>query len=81
MSNQGKDNFVLHGLDLMDIVSYVDTKNKRYLAMVLQDVEDVLGKGHPDFPVIRKSVLDGFNSYTRSLIRALFGEIEDSDHA
>ena len=77
--NENNASIFLNGLDLQDIVKYIKTKNKRYLAMTLQDVEELIGKDHPKYVLVRKSVLDGFNNYTRSLVRALFNEeIEES---
>lgn len=72
-----KGQVIVTGLDLQDITKFISDKNKRYLAATLQDIEDELGSEHPAFVAIRKSVLDGFNNYTRSLISFLFIDIED----
>lgn len=78
MSNEGKESIVIHGLDLIDIITFISKKNRRYAAMTLQEIEDSLGKSHKDFPNIRKAVLDGYNNYTRSIVRAVFKvDIED----
>lgn len=80
MSNN--DNHItIEGLDLGEIISFLQSKNKRYLAMTLQDIEETVGKSHPGYPIMRKAVLDGFNNYTRSLIRYLFGvDIEEKGY-
>ena len=70
------DGVVIQGLDLIDIISIVDKKKRKYLALMLQDIEDVLQVNSSEFKSIRKIVLDNVNSYTRSLIRALLGDIE-----
>jgi hypothetical protein len=65
---------VIQGLDILDIVGVVSKKNKKYQAMLLQDIEETVGVGFPEYPKIRKAVLDNFNSYTRSILRAIFGQ-------
>jgi len=35
-----------------------------------------LGKDSKEYTLVRKLVLDGFNNYTRSIVRAIFGDIE-----
>lgn len=64
----------INGLDLIDILSFIKSKNKRYMAMTLQDIEGYIGKDHPNYTLARKAILDGFNNYTRSLVRAIFSE-------
>ena len=67
---------VIQGLDLMDIVTFISKKNKKFQAILLADLEEVLGKDSEEFALVRKLILDGFNNYTRSIIRAIFGDIE-----
>ena len=78
MSNENdrKDGVVIQGLDLIDIISIVDKKKRKYLALMLQDLEGVLGADSEEFKNVRKIVLDNVNSYTRSLVRALLGDVE-----
>ena len=76
LDNDRKDGVVIQGLDLIDIISIVDKKKRKYLALMLQDLEGVLGADSEEFKSVRKIVLDNVNSYTRSLIRALLGDIE-----
>jgi hypothetical protein len=67
------DGRIMIGLDMQDIAGYVSKKNKRYLAMILQDLEEVLDKDSEEFKEVRRIVLDGFNNYNRSLMRVIFG--------
>lgn len=79
MDNKFEDQslgIILHGLDLKDVTSAMNHKSKRFMAMTLQSIDELIGDSE-DYPVIRKAVLDGFNNYTRSLARLFFGDIED----
>ena len=67
---------VVQGLDLIDIVTFISKKNKKFQAILLTELEEVLGKDNPDYLKVRKVVLDEFNNYTRSVVRAIFGDIE-----
>lgn len=74
--NDNREGVVIQGLDLIDIISIVDKKKRKYLALMLQDVEEVLKPTSPEFKIVRKIILDNVNSYTRSLVRSLLGDIE-----
>jgi len=67
---------IIQGLDLLDIVSYISRKNKKFQAIVLSEVEEVLDKDSQEYQLIRKIILDNFNNYTRSVVRTIFGDIE-----
>lgn len=67
---------VIQGLDLLDIVGFISKKNKKFQAITLSDVEEVLGKDSEEYLLIRKIILDSFNNYTRSIVRSIFGDIE-----
>lgn len=66
----------IDGLDLFDLISFISKKNKRFIAVMLADTEDILGKDSPEYQQMRKIILDGFNDYTRSIVRIVFGDIE-----
>jgi len=61
------------GLDIVDILSAIKRRQGRYLALVLQDVEDTM-TNKAEYQVVRKLVLDHFNDYTRSIFRIIIGE-------
>jgi hypothetical protein len=56
---------IIQGLDLMDI--------KSYQARILDELEQILGADTEEFKAVRKLFLDGFNEYTRSVLRTIFG--------
>lgn len=64
---------VIQGLDLLDVIHFVSKKNKKFQAILLQDVEQVLGKDTLEYAEVRKLILDSYNSYTRSILRVIFG--------
>lgn len=66
----------IDGLDLFDLITFISKKNKRFLAIILNDIEEILGRDSDEYQQIRKIVLDGFNDYTRSVVRIVFGDIE-----
>lgn len=67
---------IIQGLDIIDITKFIERKNKKFQAIILAELEDVLGKGSDEYETVRKIFLDGFNNYTRSVVRAIFGDIE-----
>ena len=64
---------VIQGLDPLDIIYFVNKKNKKFQAILLQDVEEVLGVDSPEYKEVRRLFLDSFNNYTRSILRIIFG--------
>ncbi len=68
-----KGSGVIQGLDLLDVVEFVSKKNKKYQAILLQDIEEVLGRDSEEYLAIRKLILDSLNNYTRSVLRVIFG--------
>lgn len=66
-------NVIIEGVDLLDIVSFIGKKNKKFQASMLQEIEDILEKDSPEFSQIRHVVLDGLNEYTRLVLKSLFG--------
>jgi hypothetical protein len=73
---------VIQGLDIIDLIVIVGQKNKKFTAITLQEIEEVLGKDSKEYSAVRKIVLDCFNNYTRSIMRSIFGdEFEYIKHA
>ena len=69
------DGEIIQGLDLQDLVKLIAKKSGKFQAILLQDLEEVLPKDkYPgEFTQVRKLVLDSYNDYTRSVMRAIFG--------
>lgn len=65
---------VFQEVDVLDLIREIGTKNKVLNAKVLQELEKYVSK--EGFPVLRKFILDEQNSYTRSIVRLIFGDIE-----
>jgi hypothetical protein len=61
------------GLDIVDLVLLTQQKNRKFQAILLQEIEEVLDKNSPEFIKVRGLILDSFNNYTRSLLRTIFG--------
>jgi len=69
---------IIQGVDILDLLEFIRTRNKTFQAIVLQKLETVMDRDTPEFIEARKSVLDGFNNYTREILRAIFGnDLED----
>jgi hypothetical protein len=66
---------IVQGIDIIDFVGYVSRTSKKFLATLLSQLENILSK--EDYSKVRKLVLDSFNSYTRSIVSALFGNLEN----
>lgn len=63
---------IIQELDLIDIVGLIDKKKRKFQAIMLQEIEEVLNPESEEFAKVRKSVLDWSNNYTRSIMRAIF---------
>jgi len=67
----------IEGLDLIDVTRYISAKRNKFMAMMLAELENTMPKESKDYKAVRKLILDGMNDYTRSLVRVLFGEVEE----
>ena len=67
---------LIQGLDLKDIIGFIEKKNKKFQAITLSEFEEVMDRNSAEFKAIRKITLDNYNNYTRSVVRAIFGEVE-----
>lgn len=72
-----KTGTILAGVDILDVISFAARKNKKFQAVMLNQLEEVLGKDSVEYSKARKIVLDGMNNYTRSILRTFFGGVED----
>ena len=67
---------VVQEIDVLGIIAAVGKKNKKLQAKLLQELETHLDKNSQEYDVLRKFILDEINSYTRSVMRDIFGDIE-----
>ncbi len=67
---------IIEGLDVIDVVRFITRKKDKFLAIALAELEDTMDKESNEYKFVRKVFLDAFNDYTRSILRAFFGNIE-----
>jgi len=60
-------------LDLIEVFTQLGKVRNRYIALLLTDVEHVLGNTN-EYITTRKLILDHFNDYTRALARVIIGD-------
>lgn len=70
------DPSIIQGLNIIELVSDIGRKNKRNQATLLSQIEIILGSETENYLKIRKLILDSTNSYTRSIVKDIFGDIE-----
>lgn len=68
---------IIQGVNLLDLLKFIERKNKKFQATLLSQVEEIVDPESEKYLYIRKLILDSFNNYTRSIIKAIFGDIED----
>jgi hypothetical protein len=66
----------IEGLDMIDVLNFIDKKKKKFIAIMLSELELNYDEKSEEYKFLRKVILDGMNDYTRSLLRVLFGEVE-----
>jgi hypothetical protein len=70
-----RDGKVIQEIDILELIREIGTKNKVLQAKVLQELEKYV-TDPIKFQELRKFILDEQNSYTRSIVRLIFGDIE-----
>ena len=65
---------IIQGLDIVDIQHFVSRKNRKFQAITLHEIEEIMGKDTEEYLKVRKIILDAFNEYTRSVLRIIFGD-------
>ena len=71
-----RNGIIIQGLDPLDLTQLISRKNRKFMAIGLQEIEEILGKDTEEFKHVRQAYLNTFNNYTRSVVRAIFGDIE-----
>lgn len=69
---------VFQEVDVFELLREIGYKNKALNAAVLKELEKYVTDGDK-YMQLRKFILDEQNSYTRSIIRLIFGDIEFSN--
>lgn len=75
-NNEETKGVVFKEVDVLDVIRNIGKKNKQTQAKLMQELEKYVDKNTPEFDALRKFVLDEINSYTRSVVRTVFGDIE-----
>lgn len=78
MTNKMK--VTISGLDMVELLDFIVSKSKKYQAMMLSDIEEILDKDSPEYFQIRKIVLDYTNKYERGVSRLITGNVEDDSN-
>jgi hypothetical protein len=73
MNNKG--GIVFQGFDVLGVTRQISKANKKRQAMLLSDIELILGDNNPEYSAIRKLVLDSTNDFARSIVGFIFGDI------
>lgn len=68
---------LIQGFDVLDITKYISKANKRYQATLLSKVEELV-TDRETYTLLRKTILDASNDYTREIVTLLFGDIENA---
>jgi len=71
---------ITRAFDLIDILGLIKRKQRRYLALLLNDVEELMYEEPEKYTILRKILLDYFNDYTRSIFRILMGDDIEGSH-
>ena len=67
---------VIQDVDILEVIKSIAKRNKRTQARLLQEAEKVMNKNTSEYQEYRKFLLDELNSYTRFIVKELFGDIE-----
>ena len=73
MTEQPVFEVVIHGLDSIGFLGLLDRMTKKFAAIMLQELEEVIGKDNELWPSVRKIVLDYLNDYKRTIGRLVLG--------
>ena len=65
---------IIEGLNVLEVVKFLNDKNKKYLAITLNNIEDILDPSTEEYKLVRKEVLDGLNEFTRAIVEVLFSD-------
>lgn len=70
---------IIEGIDLIDIIGFIDHKSKVFQRKMLDSIEAELKDNPQKYLVVRKIVLDGLNDYKRSILTSIFGTDFEGD--
>jgi len=71
-----KGSIILQGFDVLDMTRQIARLNKKQQAVLLSNVENILGRSNPKYNEIRKLILDSTNDFSRTVVSFIFGDID-----
>lgn len=69
------ENNRVNGMDMLEIASIAESKKKMHCRLTLNTLERAFGNS-PEWPLIKKAVLDGYNELARDIYAILGLEAE-----
>jgi hypothetical protein len=63
-------------INVIDVVAFLIRKAKKFEAVALSDIENILIDKPEDYEAVRKVFLDTMNNYVRLIMKTLFDDIE-----
>ena len=70
-----KTGIFIQGFNLSELTAFMNKTNKKFQATLLSQIEELLDDDEL-FSQIRKLILDSTNNYARSVVKAIFGDME-----
>ena len=67
---------VIQEVNLFDLISFANKKNKKMQAVLLQKAEEFISKDTPEYLEFRKIVLDETSGTLRAILREILGDVE-----
>lgn len=64
----------VNGLDMIEVLSKIQNEKNRKLAIMLNEIEAEMDPSSDEFELVRKSILDHFNDFTRYVFAVLLGD-------
>ena len=65
---------IVQNVEVTDLVRFINKKNQVHQRVLLDAIEEILGKDSDEFRKIRKLVLDNTNDFSRSVVKVIFGD-------
>jgi len=65
---------IIQAVDLVTLIGYIDKRNKKLQAILLQNMEKNFDKGSKEYIELRKIILDETSDFARSVVRKIFGD-------
>jgi hypothetical protein len=64
----------VQNIEVVDIIEFINRKKRLHQKLMLNGIEEVLGKDTVEYQKARKVILDNSNDFARSIVRSIFGD-------